>query len=405
MAFLDRPRRRLALALLITAACGDVVTPPGPPPTVKFCPTVTLPTWFAYHNEGESWVQLPTGTTGFAFEPAPRLTIAYAIATELGAIVLVASLSREELNAFQCPFPRGTRRLAGSVGNWKSGDEFVAVAMGPQSMTAEPDNSTFAFTTLPDQPLDLVVEVASIPRRIVILRDVMANDGATMPPVDIASSRVRLTDQFIATLEPADAPRVTPGYYFLTANGTSFHFVDGMSSGVPNQSVPFAMTRSGDVHGVSFRSGVFPEPTRYVANYFREATDRTITLGALLGQPTFGVVSANPYLRLRMTLGSQTEYSTYVLAQYSQMSPTGVAAFVNILVSSGYLGAAPATWDVSIPDLSGAPGFESSWMLQSGVATAWTVEASSGAPFWRNTRPQDGLTVRTATRQSTLPPQ
>lgn len=395
-------RGMLALALVTAAVCGDPVAPTLRPPTVKFCPTVVMPTWFAYQNEGQGWVQLPGGTSDFSFEPTARLAVAYATTTPLGSAVTIVYVTAVELNDFQCPFPRGNRQLAGSVKNWQTSDEFVAVAMGPNSRTAAPDNPDFNFSTLPDAPLDLVVEVASTPRRIVIRRNVMANSGTTLPPLDISSSEVKPTSQFTAVLEPADAPRVTPSYYFLTANGTSFHFVDGTSSGAVNQSVPYAMTRRGDVHAVSFLSGVSPEPTRYVANYFREATDRALALGPFLGQPSVSVVGSSQYLRLRMTLGSQTEYPSYVVARYAQSSLTAPNAYVNVLMSSGYLGETPGMWDVSIPDLAGVPGFDAKWMLKPGVATGWTVEASSGAPFWRSTRPQDGQTVRAATRQSTL---
>ena len=398
----------LAATFGVAAACGEAVAPVPASPTLKFCPTVALPTWFAYQNEGQPWVQLPAGTASFSFEPARRLTIAYATDNPSGAgggaTVWIASVTAEELNDFQCPFPRGDRRLTGSVMNWQVADEFVALAMGPQAKTAEPESPTFVFSTLSDAPIDLVAEVASTPRRIVIRRDVMANSGTTLPPLDIASSEVKPTAQFIVNLEPADAPRVTRSYYFLTANGTAFHFVDGLSLGTPNQSVPHEMTRSGDVHAVSFLSGVSPEPTRYVANFFRQTSDRTLTLGALLGLPTFDVVSATPYLRLHMTLASQPEYSTFVHARYVQATPNGGTVSVHVLVSAAYVGRTPAAWDVSIPDLTSAPGFDVNWMLKSGFPSDWTVEASSGLPFWRSTRPKDGLTVRTATRQSTLAP-
>src|SRR6185295_6137744 len=75
----------LAATFGVAAACGEAVAPVPASPTLKFCPTVALPTWFAYQNEGQPWVQLPAGTASFSFEPARRLTIAYATANPSGA--------------------------------------------------------------------------------------------------------------------------------------------------------------------------------------------------------------------------------------------------------------------------------------------------------------------------------
>ena len=52
--------------------------------------------------------------------------------------------------------------------------------------------------------------------------------------------------------------------------------------------------------------------------------------------------------------------------------------FVVMAVTAGYLGATPATWDVLIPDFTGASGFDASWMLVPGTSTIYESDAFSG---------------------------
>jgi hypothetical protein len=70
-------------------------------------------------------------------------------------------------------------------------------------------------------------------------------------------------------------------------------------------------------------------------------------------------------------------------------------------ITKGYVGGTPATWDVTIPDVSGVDGFQSAWMLESGVATSWSLEVAQAdlgtALHFPILTARDGQTVQLAT--------
>ena len=99
---------------------------------------------------------------------------------------------------------------------------------------------------------------------------------------------------------------------------------------------------------------------------------------------------------MRFQLASQAQYGGGAQASYSQSAAAEREVFV--FMSSGYLGSTPTTWDITMPDLSGA-GYQTIWGLQTGTAVAWYVEADSGLPVGTGE-----ITTSFAARQSAPPP-
>jgi len=80
-----------------------------------------------------------------------------------------------------------------------------------------------------------------------------------------------------------------------------------------------------------------------------------------------------------MRLASQSAYPDLVRATYN------AGALVTVTMTAGYLGATPAEWELSVPDLSSVSGFKSEWALHTGSFNPmqWTVDAwATRAPIY-----------------------
>ena len=76
---------------------------------------------------------------------------------------------------------------------------------------------------------------------------------------------------------------------------------------------------------------------------------------------------------------------------------------VTVSATAGYYGSAPATWDVTMPDLSAAAGWNSAWGLQDGTPIDWAVLAEGGASPWLDLSFIDGSKSQGATKSSSTP--
>jgi hypothetical protein len=126
----------------------------------------------------------------------------------------------------------------------------------------------------------------------------------------------------------------------------------------------------------------------------RQVTNRTLTLGPQIAAPTITVAATTPYVRHRVQLARQTEYSQAVLPQFEQNGQNGGPNYrsVSIQASAGYFGGNPTTWDITVPDLSAASGFLATWGLQTTATTSYTIGAIGG-PGDFTAAATDGLTL------------
>jgi hypothetical protein len=97
-------------------------------------------------------------------------------------------------------------------------------------------------------------------------------------------------------------------------------------------------------------------------------------------------------------LAQQSEYNRYFSANYSQSTANRTAT---VTATAGYFGT--ASWDVSIPDLTGAAGWTNTWGLLNGTGIDWNMSAIGGALYQLDATIADGTTFRSAQRSSTTP--
>ncbi|HMC68462.1 MAG TPA: hypothetical protein VKJ07_04850, partial [Mycobacteriales bacterium] len=128
-------------------------------------------------------------------------------------------------------------------------------------------------------------------------------------------------------------------------------------------------------------------------------TDRTLTLGAPLIPPTFSTVATAPALRLRAHFVPQSEYDRSAVVVYQQ----GTTTFVAISMTAAYAALTETGYDLVIPDLAGAVGFDPAWSLHPGATLLWSAGRIGGTlGLGRDAVPSDGTVQRTVSAAGAL---
>lgn len=383
----------MKLAIPVTglsiAACSDGIGPGGSRDfldlSLDFCAS-EAPVFLAFQNENGPWERvLPDGNQTFRFVAADRMALAMIFqfgTTYVTEIVYAQNDELLPLSGGACTETSGAKSLNGSVASVPPGS-FANVSMALTTETFDSPQSTFTLTSLPNGQLDIVANRGSlqltgeVPDRVIIRRSEDRISGSTIPVLDFASSEAanvtsnaltvnglvagedNLIDLFFETATTFAHPLFLSSL-FTSSNQTIYH-------------VPGTLTQAGDLHVLD----VYAETSNGLAyrgetQFYRNAGSKVITLGAALNTPTISTVSSTPSARLRMQMGAQSDYPSFVLALYGQG-----ARRVSVLGTAAYVGS-PVTWDLVMPDLSGVSGFPTQSVLQSGVQTSTQVIGYAG---------------------------
>jgi hypothetical protein len=141
--------------------------------------------------------------------------------------------------------------------------------------------------------------------------------------------------------------------------------------------IPAAQTVPGDLHQVIATvqtTGPITRATRQIVTYARTLADRTVAFGPSMPAASVSAVAGAPAGRLRAQGSLPNEYNSGVSFDMTQ---TSIARFATIHATRGFLGAG-TTYDIQLPDLTGAVGWDSNFALRAGVATNYWV--SGGGP-------------------------
>jgi hypothetical protein len=90
------------------------------------------------------------------------------------------------------------------------------------------------------------------------------------------------------------------------------------------------------------------------------------------------VASRAPFVRLRGQLESQSAFPNLVRFRFGS-GTAGASKEVRVEMTAAYGGGMPATWDITIPDMSAAGGFDPAWMLGTGSVVYHSI-AFAGKP-------------------------
>ena len=396
-----------------TATLSLTVEAPGATSSFSgdFCAS-EIPVWFAYQNTGGAWTQLTPDVNGTV---TGQLTskVALAIVWDHGAdgyemqLMFATTDELASINGKTCIDDKGTKSLSGSVANVPNG-KHSTVNMSWAYGHTDPPATTYSLTELPNGAIDLVSSRAAlsltswwVPDAVIIRRSLDLASASTIPLLDFNAAEAFAPSTHTLTVNGPVGDGASARMTFITRVGTTsvrtFHdlWFDMVSAGTATFSaIPVAQQLTGDLHDLGVMASSGGSSFWMADAFFKTPGNKTLTLGSQLSTPTYTQLSTAPYVRYRAQLASQSEYGAMALFYFSQASNS-----VGVIVTSGYMGTTPATWDVSMPDFASVSGWQNTWGLQSGVSTDRAAQAySNAASIVNDDPPPDGTTVTAAGR-------
>lgn len=358
--------------------------PAGSDEAWSFCPTV--PTWFAVKDGDGPWQAVtPVGNTFDFNVSSDRVGIAWVISDADGPELTVQFLGAAEVASVGEQQCSGPKTIAGTtVGVGPLNTAYVSMG-GASAVVIGSGGPNFTLEGVRDGTVDLFGTNTAL------------NFGAgTFTLEQIYLERgLDPVDGSVVTVDFTGPDAFAPGSATLTANGldgdqaivTMIYSTPGASGVLLNQITPSAATtrsfptvpadRQGadDLHGLTLSTlppGAGPLGAyRSATLFFRDPTDRTITMGPDLGDTNFDTGTTAPYLRPRVTYTRQAEYNRYFFVNYQQ----DVAdRYVTVFATDDYLDGADI--DLIVPDFSGTAGWNDAWGLVPGETMTFAFTAS-----------------------------
>ena len=338
--------------------------------SIPFC-SASLPAFFAYQNDGFNWqVVTPTGSN-FNFNATSKLAIAFV--SQSTQQIFVQFATRAELSAVTASRCTTNRSLTGSTSNTTAA-QTVLVAMGPQRTGAT--NNAFTLNNLPAATLDLVGSRGSsanqfnfVPDRILLRRGVSQASG-TLSVLDFQGSEsfAPVTNTLtMSNMGTGDDLLGVVTFLGSTLTEGLVSMLNPVTSSVTLYSVPAGQVMAGDFYELYFDSiNAAGTDLRIGYQFLTSIADRTEAFGPNVSTATLQTVATAPYPRFRVQAAAQTEYSAGISFILFQPPPPNATKRIEMIITSGYTAGAPATWDVTLPDLSGLTGFQNSWMIAPG---------------------------------------
>jgi hypothetical protein len=403
-----------ATVALCLGGCSDS-TSPGTQNLVDmildFCAS-DVPSFFAFQNDGGAWTKVAADANGsFSFQAADKLIVAFVrqtgpdFSTE---VIYTTNADLQPVNGVACKEQLGAKTLNGTVAGVPTGNG-AAITMGAATTFVTGPTTAFQLTQVPTGLVDLVANRETFgtstptPNGVIVRRGL--NLVSTIPVLDFNAPEAVAPAANVLTvggLVPGESN--TLSVYFTTATNTShlLYIVGSFTSGTQTiYGIPTSLTATSDFHSLGIAaSSSSGSATRGAIAWYRNPGDKTVTLGAALPTPAVSTVATTPYVRLRATLTKQDEYNALVAFFFTQTT-ANVTRDWAVWATAGYFGGiAPATWDLTMPDLSGVAGFPAAG-FQTGQTTFVTAEATNARPalfFDVNALPNDQESAKYAVR-------
>jgi hypothetical protein len=369
------------------------------------------PDFVAFQNQDGPWTPAPIDANGtITLQVTQRfgLALVQSDGEEIGTEVLYGT--RDEfavMNGLTCLEDDGNKILNGSVAG-VSASQSARVSLSNLAHVATSANSAFSFVGLPNRPLDLVAHrlttSTQVPDRVIVRRALTNATGSTLSALDfnnVTEAQAQATNVLTITgLGAGEFNFYTSG--FMTMSGTNHIFTSTSFTAAtqPLYGVPAALTQAGDIHRIvvdaSSNSG-----GRGVAQFHRNPGDRTAALGPPLSTPTITNAGTAPDVFLRAQLPSQQEYGAVASVTFEQSPPGAAIIYSVVIMTSGYAGGTPTTWELQMPDLSAVAGYPAGALFLNNQPFGWFAEAAGdGAVVFVGGPPTDGLIARFADRAS-----
>ncbi len=348
-----------------------------------------LPLWVGYQNGSQAWDRAEGDGTVFTFTLTAEVgAYAWVMGPENTAMTQITYLTRAELLDDQpvrvCVPPQGTATMTGQVEGLDS-SQFAGVTLGPGFGFVSGSSPEFQITGMPEGTFDLVASRASSmdprPDRFLLRRDVAVTDGGSLGTLDFggAESFDPATAQVSVNGPGADDATVLMGYLSgaqCLGDNSALAILPRVGPGpVTAPGIPADRQREGDFHQLTVTSVVDDDEVAEV-RFFRTLTDQSVTLPPPVEPVTTQV--DGPYLRLSTTFPIPGEFlsgDAGVAILTVNQHEGAMVRTMSTSVSLARLGSATA--EVTIPDLSGAPGWSAAWGIPAGPEVQWFAGVSA----------------------------
>jgi len=380
----------------------------------RFCAADREPVWLGVRTGAGAWSQVAKGANVTYNVPlSADGQVAYVIPSGAGFNVSVFSVTPQDalqLAANECATQPARKTISGTVSNLPD-SRGVQVMMGGGYTFSPPITPNWTMTNAGVGVKDLLA-ITSYPDpdfngRItdltfgIIRRDLNPAAGSVQPVFNFDAAESFSISGINESFQNVNGEQFTVTMSYLTANGrVGTYFINGPAATTARSiwGLPTAFRRASDLHEVIAITSHLTAP-RLITRYTQAITGAVDpAFGPLLDPTTVTVVGSGP-VRLRATGTWQPEYNWGGAATFTQS--TGSRS-VTITGSRAALGAG-ASYTLEIPDFTGVPGWNPTWMLQSGIQTAHTVSLT-GIKSGAGIAPADGTDLLTAQRIGTITP-
>lgn len=391
--------------------------------TWRICGYETTPLWFAYQNGDGAWTRVQPSNGAYTFDiTAARGGVAWVDEAAGGGYDLAILYSTgDEIRAqgeIRCSLGLGTNTVTGSVAGVGATETANISLGGAVAFVLPGSGSSFTLMNAPDGPVDLLASrleqsfsgttLNTIVRKLIIRRNVAVTDGATLPVLDFGSAEA--FDPVVRTLTVnnlAGDQNVVSTWYQTDNGFVNNFFAGGLVTDATRSwyGVPADRQATGDLHALqvnAFAGGSNVTSLRNVLLYFREATDRTATLGPALSTPTMTTAATSPYVRFRAQLPVQSEYDQGWGFGWSQ-GGAGTVRSVVITATRGWAGSV-TTLDLTVPDFSPVDGWDNLWGPRTGMQTQWSAGGTEVTGASLANPLVDGGVIQGATRIGFITP-
>ncbi len=405
-------------AFAVGAAGGSV--------SITFC-SALAPIWLAAQDGNGAWTRvLPnSGTTTYEFSLSSgkgglafveSLNILATTFTYLYvAYASLADFTPQGYSSVDVGRVCGSRTVNGSVANVGASEQAI-VTLGETATGVTPGFGTFPLYQLSNVgigPQDLFAGRGAFSgatfalNKVILRRALSPADNSTLALLDFdaegfapASANVTVTGLGADSAVVSSLFTARLGSGQLQAGGVLSDFYYRAASGAqPYAAIPLAQLNANDIqYLIAGATGANGGREAWV--FFRNPLNQTLALGPELNTPTVTKLVTAPNARPRVQLASQPEYNRAIVAGFFQSTRNGG---VVVQATPGYYGGVPATWDVTMPDLSAAAGWNSAWGLQDGTPIDWSVSARGGALLGLDLSITDGSTSQDAGKWSSTP--
>jgi len=395
-----------ASAALTLVACEDVIDPiTGDPVDVSYAPCAgasTNPTWFAFQDGNGDWQHVTASASG-SFDFQVRSGKAGVAMVNPGSGLLVVYATTDELKSYFPSCSGSVRDVSASATGYGTLDN-MAIDLGTANTVVFGSQTPPAAFTISDaEPgaTDLLgvryrsrsggtAVIDLFPNAVFIRRNVT---GTTTGLVDFTSP----TESDVPVEQTVTVPNLAIGDELKVrsfvglattfANIARYEASASFTSGTvtaPFYGVAASRLAAGESQMVNVEAVQNPSEdlteSRFRTFTYTQPSDQSVTLG-----PSLGNVTVDGGSRPTASYSVQNAYDKVFDILYQQGSGSSFRQ-VEVLATSAYLDGA-TTVSLTVPDLSGAAGFSSSWLLVPGVTGFWNFLATDADLTVLNNRP------------------